>query len=213
MKIPRRAIALTGADDEHVERRLRWSDFRVVTNAPPDAPDGAAAQTIAKFTLTGNNVVNVAPPGAGPMFTISDTLVMRVFLTSERWRVASVSQWPGNRQAWLIAHEQGRYDIPALLARDFFYRLRALIRVTFSDRNELQGKVADHGRKTTDRIQELNGLYEADTENSQNGSEQWAWHCAIERARQLHRTPLERGLDGHCLKLELPDALQSAGLG
>jgi hypothetical protein len=196
-----------------VERRLRWSDFEVVAKAPPDAPDGAAAQTIAKFTLTGNNVVNVAPPGARPMFTIADTLVMRVFPTSDCWRLASVSQWPGDKQAWLIAHEQGHYDIAALLARDFFYRLRALIGVTFSDRDELRRKADDHARKTTDRIRELNELYEADTENSQNGSEQWAWRCAIERARQLHRTPLERGLDGHYLKLEIADALQSAGLG
>jgi hypothetical protein len=171
--------------------------------AGSDLPADAVARTTANFTLTGNAVINVAPPRASPMLTIGDTLVMTVFPSRECWRLASVSQWPGNKQVWLIAHEQGHYDITALLARDFYYRLLTLVGVTFSDGGELQRKVNDHARKTTDRIKEIEELYEGDTSNSQNGSEQWAWHCAIERAHQLHRMPLELGPDGHYLKLEL----------
>jgi hypothetical protein len=195
-----------------VERRMKWSDFRVVTTAPADAPAGAAAHTTANFTLTGNNVINAAPLSAPPMFTIGDTLVMRVFPTSDCWRLSSVSQWPGEKQLWLIAHEQGHYDITALLARDFFNRLRTLIGVQFSDRGALQRVVNDHARATTDRLRELEKLYEDDTKNSEDRSEQWAWHCAIERAGQLHRTPLELGPDARYLKLELAKSLKDAGL-
>jgi hypothetical protein len=66
-----------------VERQMKWPDFRVVMTAPADAPADAAAHTTANFTLTGNNVINAAPLGAPPMFTIGDTLVMRVFPTSD----------------------------------------------------------------------------------------------------------------------------------
>jgi hypothetical protein len=38
------------------------------------------------------------------------------------------------------------------------------------------------------------------------------WWCAIERARQLHRSPPARDAEGRLLKVEL-DALRSFGLG
>ena len=201
------ASVLTGVD-----RKLLWSDFQAVANAPAGAPEGAAAQTIPNHTATGGVPHNVAATGLAPIFMIPDNLVINVFLQNDSWRLDSVSNWTGAEQVWLIKHEQGHYDIHALLVRDFFVRIQAMIGQPFSDAAALQSQLIDHRAATIGRIAGLQDDYDNDTANSRNGSEQWTWWNAIERASQLHRVPLVTGADGRFLRLELIDALTAAGL-
>ena len=195
-----------------VERKLRWPDFKVVATPPPGVPAQAAAQTIPTHTAMGGLPHNVAPAGFKPIYQIPDTLVMNVFLDAASWRLSSVSQWTGADQVWLIKHEQGHYDIYALMVRDFYVRIRALIGQPFLDLAELHEQMADHRAATIGRIAKLQEAYDADTENSRNGGEQWTCWCAIQRASQLHRTPLVAGADGRYLRIDLADALLAAGL-
>jgi hypothetical protein len=152
----------------------------------------------------------VVPQGSA--FAIPDTLVVKVSITPDSWRLTSLSAATGPKQVWLIKHEQGHYHIDALLARDFYERVRSLMGLTFANASEAWTRLADHRAATIGRADALNQDYDDDTENSQNGNEQWNWWCAIERARQLHRSPLERDRNGHLLKMELVDALTSFGL-
>jgi Bacterial protein of unknown function (DUF922) len=195
-----------------VERKLRWPDFKAVDTAPAGVPEEAVAQTIPLHSASGGIPHNVAPAGFKPIYMIPDALTMNVYLDAASWRLTSVSRWTGADQVWLIKHEQGHYDIYALMVRDFFVRVRALIGQPFSDLADLHEQLADHRAATIGRISKLQHDYDVDTANSRNGSEQWNWWCAIQRASQLHRTPLATGPDGRYLRIELAAALEAAGL-
>lgn len=195
-----------------VERRLRWGDFKSVATPPPGVPAAAVAQTIPFHTATGGLPRNVSPAGFTPYYEVPDTLIINVTLKSDSWRLDSVSSWSGADQVWLINHEQGHYDIYALLVRDFFVRVQGVIGKPFTDEAELRELLLDHRAATIGRIAGLQQDYDHDTSNSRNGTEQWNWSCAIQRAKQLHRIPLVEGPDGRYLRVELMDELKSAGL-
>jgi Bacterial protein of unknown function (DUF922) len=195
-----------------VYRKLRWTDFQPVATAPPGKPAAAAAETILGHTLSGGVPHNISPPGATPIFQVPDTLSVNVFPSAACWRLASVSAWPGPQQVWLIKHEQGHYDIHALMWRDFFYRIQGMVGQSFPTLATVNAEITAHGAATIGRIAKLQSDYDADTANSQNGGEQWNWWSAIERASQLHRTPLVAGPDGRYLRIELADALHKADL-
>ena len=202
------ASRLTG-----VYRKLKWSDFRVFETVPAGIPANVVAETLVSHTELGGDTRRIAGAGGSAIFEVADNLVINVFLQTNTWRLASLSRRTGAQQAWLIKHEQGHYDIYALLARDFYYRAQAMIGVPFSSNNALINQVNAHRAATLGREDAIQKAYDADTESSQNRSEQWAWWSAIERASQLHRSPLVTGPDGRYLRIELADALAKAGLG
>jgi hypothetical protein len=145
-------------------------------------------------------------------FTIRDNLTLRVSVSPTSWRLASASTRTGKEQVWLIKHEQGHYDIHALLTRDFYWRARSLMGVPFTSTADIAESIQDHFDATLGHLAELNQDYDNDTKNSRDGEEQWNWWCAMQRARQLHRTPLEKNADGQLLRIELRAALRAAGL-
>jgi hypothetical protein len=196
-----------------VYRKLQWKDFKVVEAPPAGVPAGAVAQTITSHTALGGLPLKTSPPGSPAIFQVPDTLAITITFDSASWRLASVSQWSGKDQVWLIKHEQGHYDINALFVRDFFHRVQAMVGQPFFDANMLKDQLLAHRAATIGRISATQDAYDRDTENSRNGSEQWAWWSAIERAGQLHRTPIIVGPDGRYLRVELADALVKAGLG
>ncbi len=194
-----------------VDYRVRWPDYQSVATPPAGVPANMMMETRTDTSVLGLDVVPRGSASA-PAFAIPDTLAVKVSITRDSWRLTSLSAAPGRKQVWLIKHEQGHYDIDALLARDFYQRVRSLMDLTFANASDAWGQLRDHRAATIGRADALNHDYDTDTQNSQNGDEQWTWWCAIERARQLHRSPLERGRDGHLLKMELVDALSGFGL-
>jgi hypothetical protein len=195
-----------------VYRKLQWRDFKVVETPPAGVPAGAVAQTITSHTALGGLPRKSSSPGIADVFMVPDTLVITITFNSASWRLASVSHWSGKDQVWLIKHEQGHYDINALLVRDFFHRIQAMVGQPFFDANDLKDQILAHRAATIGRIAATQDAYDKDTENSRDRSEQWAWWSAIERASQLHRSPLVTGTDGRYLRIELADALAKAGL-
>jgi len=188
---------------------VQWKDFQVLTT-PPAGQEKFVALTHAEFTRTGGNVVQLS--STPPFFTIGDNLVLRIFMGADSWRLLSLSYVSGKEQVWLIKHEQGHYDIEALLVRDFYWRIRSLMGTPFSSTADITSAIAAHANATINFAAQLQIDYDHDTENSQNRSEQWAWWDAIDRARQLHRVPLQMNADGQYLRIELMDALRKAKL-
>lgn len=194
-----------------VDYKLRWADFQSVATPPAGVPAMESLETRTQITV-GGFFIDTVWQGATSFYMIRDTLVVRVFIRSDSWRLASLSTASGRDQVRLIKHEQGHYDITALLARDFYQRVRSLIGQPFTDPANASEQVQDHRDATIGRDDALNKLYDDDTKNSRDGVEQWSWWCAIERARQLHRSPPARDAEGRPLKVELVDALRSFGL-
>lgn len=201
------ASVLTG-----VYRKLKWADFQALDAVPAGKPAWAAAETVVSHTATGGLPQATTLSGLPPVFHIPDNIAITVAMQPASWRLTSVSRWTGPQQVWLIKHEQGHYDIYALMVRDFFHRIQGMIGETFFDANDLKAQMLAHRAATIGRIAETQKAYDTDTQNSRDGSEQWTWWSAIERASQLHRSPLVKGRDGRFLRIELADALAKAGL-
>jgi hypothetical protein len=192
-----------------VDYTVQWRDFNILNTAP------VGQEKFSAFTQTLNNnpvPIIVTLSQNPPFFTLGDNLTMRVFMGGGSWRLRKLEDASGQDQVWLIKHEQGHYDLHALLLRDFYWRIRGLMGVPFSSPVDIFNSIGAHRSATLDHLAQLNHDYDTDTGNSQNGSEQWNWWCAIQRARQLHRAPLEKNADGQFLRIELMDALRTAGL-
>jgi len=187
--------------------KVRWADYRSLPTPPVGVPERMVMETRTATSVVGLDVV----PDAS-QFVVPDTLTIKVSTTPDSWRLNSLSAIPGPKQVWLIKHEQGHYDIDSLLARDFYERVRSLMGRTFADAGEAWRQLRDHRAATIGRADAINHDYDDDTQNSEIGAEQWNWWCAIERARQLHRSPAEHNRDGRLLKIELIDALAAVGL-
>ena len=198
------ASSLLGAD-----YTVQWSDFAVRTT-PPAGDEGFDARIFTHAARTGGTVISMS--SVASFFTIRDDLTLRVSVAPTSWRLSSASSRTGKEQVWLIKHEQGHYDIHALLARDFYWRVRGMMGVPFTSTADIAGTVQDHAEATIGNLDQLNQDYDNDTKNSRDGEEQWSWWCAMQRARQLHRTPLEKNADGQLLRIELMAALRAAGL-
>lgn len=211
--------ALIGSD-----YKLHWTDFTSVATPPATATPSAyasAAMTHAESTVAGLNVAPVWSGAPGPFHMVSNSLVVRIAMKSDSWRLASVTTWSGPDQVWLLKHEQGHYDITALLARDYYQRIRAMMGRPFTNPADAWEQIASNAAATIARTAAMNHDYDATTWGGSKREVQWSWWCAIERARQLHRSPLARDDfgnllkddQGHLLKVELVDALRSLGLG
>jgi Bacterial protein of unknown function (DUF922) len=203
--------ALFGAD-----YKLRWADFQSVAAPPPTPQPPAyppAAFTHPEIKVQGRQLDVVWQGAPGPFYMIRNSLVVRVSLNADSWRLDSVSTWPGPDQVWLLKHEQGHYDIYALLARDYYQRVRSMMGQPFTKPADAGEQLSDHVDATLSRVEAMNRDYDATTWGGSKREVQWSWWCAIERARQLHRSPPARDADGRLLKVELVDALRSFGLG
>jgi hypothetical protein len=194
-----------------VEYKVRWADYRSVASPPVGVPPNMMMETRTDTAVVGLDVVRGGAASA-PQFTVPDTLSIKVSATPDSWRLSSISTSSGRDQVWLIKHEQGHYDIDALLARDFYERVLSMMGVTFASANEAWSQLRGHRAATIGRADAINHDYDDDTHNSRDHNEQWNWWCAIERARQLHRSPATQGRDGRLLKIELIDALAAVGL-
>jgi hypothetical protein len=115
-----------------LKKTLAWSDFPKKPEKPP-APGTLVpgAQTIAKVA-TSHGIAPTVPSGSG--FTLADSLTFTVSLdTSSSW----VKSWiftkkSAAEQAALLKHEQGHYDIAALITRDFFIEVMDMKRWEYS---------------------------------------------------------------------------------
>ena len=93
-----------------VPRILKWADFQTVTIAPGGVPFGA--ETIVTHHVSGLHPMKVQG-GQSDLFLLPDSITVSVTLAANAWRLPSVEN-----DQWLLRHEQGHYDIYALMIRD-----------------------------------------------------------------------------------------------
>jgi hypothetical protein len=186
-----------------VPRTLKWSDFRAVTTAPGGVPFGA--ETVVTHHVSGLHPVKVQASRTD-LFLLPDSITVSVTLATDSWRLTSLEN-----DKWLLRHEQGHYDVYALMIRDWFTDVVAMIPQPWA-MNDLNEQLHDLKETYLDRITSIQNSYDSDTEHDQNGEDQWVWWSVIRRAMELHRMPLTPGPDGRLLKLRLLDALRTANL-
>lgn len=186
-------------------RRLSWNDFKEA-EPPADAPH-AAAGVYLQHKVAGATPNKLFPDAARPMYYLPDTITIQVVLTEATFRAPIVAKMKADEKASLLAHEQGHYDIYALILRDYFHELETLAGRYYDSQADLVSRLKALKTTYLDRIAEIQKLYDTDTEHNLHSAEQKTWLRAIRRATKLKRQPIVRSKRGKPLERRLFDVL------
>jgi Bacterial protein of unknown function (DUF922) len=173
---------LTGAD-----LRLQWSDFQA--RAPANAGNRVAF-TSASFNLGSFNIVPAyaaigirAPNASNDLGFVIDNLRAQVTLNRHRmWSVTSA------QTADLLTHEQGHYDIVALVISDLFIdltNLPSVMTTTQAVQVYANGKISEAQRRigVMESNGDADGLYDRQTNHGLNAGAQSSWNRAFSLSR------------------------------
>ncbi len=164
------------------EETLAWQDFQA---APPAKHSGDDAQTEVRFDLLYDYEWDDTPKHQG--YRVDH---VQVTVTVDRPSMWSVK---ASRTDALLKHEQGHYDIVALIARDLFNELTgwesAKPPKRFRKETDLKNAADRLGRQAKALAARLAGtsstvgVYDTKTKHMQDAKAQEQWDKALEAAR------------------------------
>ncbi len=194
---------LTGRD-----KTLTWADFGTPVPAKPPAAGqtAVAAHTEVKYPVT------YGWTSKGKSFNLADTVTVAIQLDkSKTWVASWVFQQSKQFQDDLLKHEQGHYDIAALLARDMFIELMQLKGQTFASQAALDTAV--NAIVNAHRSQKVHDKYDlaSETNHGLNPTQQKAWDGYFQKAKTTQRSPAVQAPDGAFYKVPLLEVLKAAG--
>ncbi|PYV13069.1 MAG: hypothetical protein DMG21_21950 [Acidobacteria bacterium] len=166
---------------------LTWQDF--LGNAPTNARSDAFTST--SYGVQTPYTMSVRQ-GRQSDFRLSTVSVQVKLDRAQMW------SRPSARTPELLRHEQGHYDITALLMRDMHTDLTALLQSgrTFPTKQALEQAIADLQQPTVDlddRLQSTStadGIYDQQTDHGRNATVQGRWSTALTGARSNPATKL-----------------------
>src|SRR5262245_9565742 len=124
-----------------LRKTLTWNDFNTVTGAKPSTPPLVAAQTSAPWKMIPYTYTSV--PGSSPaVIRLGDSVTLSVAIKpTDTWVMEWVFHEPQTFQDALLHHEQGHYDISALITRDCFVDVVLLRNETFASHAALKARI------------------------------------------------------------------------
>ena len=203
---------------DNLFKTLSWTNFprRSVTPAPGQRIHVALTSVFITPTLPQPTIIPV--PGSRPtVYQLSDNVVVKIeFDRGGSW----VSDWvftqPQAFQDQLLNHEQGHYNLTALVGRDLFVDLMLLKQRTFRSSSEGINAIRPLIAPLQARphiSQRISDLYDSNNE-TKNGYDQTAqarWDGYIRTAFNTARTGGTTAPGGVAHKVRIVDALRSAG--
>lgn len=199
-------------------KTLSFSEFPTPRQGNPPGPGqhATAALTHSGFSSTGPSIQQVG--GSRPAtFRIQDNMTVTITFNRNQ---SFVMQWALNRPAPfpadLLNHEQGHYNITALLARDFFVDVMLLKSQTFASLQAAQAAITAARTNSVNKMGAAQTLYDNEVHPEQDqgrsrGPIQQAWDTIIRNAFNNPRTPASSAPDGTPHKIRLVDAIRAAG--
>jgi len=206
--------------------KLTWPDF---LGSPPPGKAKALeglmpgkstilAATFSDFTVrygAGTRPLFDSVPGTTPpVFVLRDEVTLAAVFDGRRsWKV--IDHLSDKGKDFLLDHEQGHYNISALMARDCFIDMMQLKARTFG--SETEGVTAANGVFTRyhDALEKVQDKYDWDANNGEwsepsmglpsKGPEQVRWESYIQRALTDERSPPVIAPDGATYKQRLMD--------
>jgi predicted secreted Zn-dependent protease len=166
---------------------LTWQDF--LGSAPAHARSDAFTST--SYDVQTNYTMRTSQ-GRQSDFRLSTVSILVRLDRARMWAR------PSARTPDLLRHEQGHYDITALLMRDLHTDLTALLQSarTFPTKQALEQAIADLQQPTVDlddRLQSTataEGTYDKQTDHGRNATVQGRWNTALAGARSNSATRL-----------------------
>ena len=188
-------MALTRSALEGHEETLIWADFQ---GPAPSGAGGEAAYASARFDLNFDLEWDDSQ-GSAHGYRLDHVQVQVEVERSIMWSVKK------DRTPALLAHEQGHYDIVALLGRDLYDQLTGWNSAKPPKRFRRETDLKDEANRALRRFRKLAahiaggsqsvGVYDAKTNHGMNEKVQTQWTAALAAAR-TDRTPLMKALSG-----------------
>jgi hypothetical protein len=204
---------------ENLFKTLTWNNFPHKSLTPPPGKRIHVALTSVSINPSLPSLIIIPVPGSRPaVYQLSDNVVIKVeFDRNGSW----VSDWvftqPQAFQDQLLNHEQGHYNLTALVARDLFVDLMLLKLQTFRSSsdgiNAIRPLIAP--LQTRPHIsQRISDLYDSvhQTENGYKDAVQKRWDGYIRSAFTTPRPGGTTAPGGVAHKVRILDVLHNAGL-
>jgi hypothetical protein len=191
-------------------KTLTWNDYPVRQEAPPKPGQTVvAALTDATHTLTAHHAV---VPGTKKL-KLADSVVCSISLDQttsfkKSWVMTTLSQ---TEQDALLSHEQGHYDLHALLARDFFLRIMELKLKIYTSGVDLTTDISTAQKATVDKSKAVQKKYDDETKTGADKTEQAKWKGFISNAFTMPATPPQSTIDGIPIKIPILTVLSGKG--
>lgn len=193
-------------------KTLTWADF--TGPVPPSNPDNLSAFTKATFTPT-NIQTKQVPDGAGKSWQLQDTFIMNIALDGGKsWALSSVKSDPPSNTK-LLNHEQGHYNLIALLGRDMFVEMQQLLPKMFPTQADLNKAITDMHTRYKQFESKIGKAYDDANQATNHGTndvKQQLWDGYTKTAMTQTRTPSVNGADGMPLKEEIVSVLKKNGV-
>lgn len=197
----------------NLSRRLTWTDFGTPVQKTPAGPGqtGTAALTRTGYRFTIHT--EFVPRSSTPRYRLKDDVRIEIHLQRPpSWVASWVFQRPVQEQNQILHHEQGHYDLVALLVRDMFIEIMQLNLQEFVTPQAVLQAVDQVRRQFDPKIQPVQDRYDHDTDHGLDSQQQARWDGFIQQAFTQLRNPPEWAPDGAPYKMPLLDLLQQAGI-
>jgi len=191
-------------------RKLTWADFN--GPQPSSNPNNMLAQAAPGFSPSGFATQSVGK-GASQSWQLADTVLVAItFDSSKSWVLPSVAGMPQAEKDRLLKHEQGHYDLAALLARDMFIEMMQLKAARLSSSAAVSNEVKAVYARYQAIAQPLQDLYDDPTTQTDHGrtkTVQAKWDGFIQTAFTTPRASGGSAPDGTLYKEEILAVLRS----
>ncbi len=174
----------------NLHKTLAWSDFGTGKNLPDP---GANTTVETAFTKAHSATSGIFMDPVGKAYKLRDSIVVTIVFdkptadpndtsTAGSWVASWVSQKPQSYQDSLLVHEQGHYDITALLSRDYYNALLAQRGKTFASVSDAQTALQTVLQNADAVSQPTSDRYDADTVKGTDAAQQAKWSGYISTA-------------------------------
>jgi hypothetical protein len=191
-----------------LSKTLTWNDF---TGVPDPQKPKLSAFTSATFVLPA--IAPAKVPGAQD-FQFADNIIVTITMNSSKsWKRPGIFANPASAGT-LLQHEQGHYNIVALIARDLFIELMQLKGRTYPTVAAALGDLQPILTKFGGKAEKISVIYDSgnQTNHGVNASQQATWNGMITRAFTDPRTPTMSSPDGVPYKVPFLDVLAQNGI-
>jgi hypothetical protein len=184
--------------------RVQWGDFH--GHPPQNATLDAHIET--KVDL---NYGYRREPNGTAQLTDAVTVTIQLVRHLSWAKKQRINSWPQQAQDDLLRHEQGHYDITALMGRDMFLDLMELKPRSFPSLGALQTAV--NGIVQRYAPQAIHVKYDSaqESDHGRNATQQRAWDGYINTALTQPRSPVVTAPDGAVYKARLLEVLHRVG--
>jgi hypothetical protein len=191
-------------------KALTWNDFPRA-NRPEPAPNATAHGAQIGVEIVNQGLGLDHPAGGGVHIRDSIHVDIR-YRRDQSWVASWVFNRPQPYQDGLLAHEQGHYNLVALLGRDFFLALMRLKATTYPNAAAAQADLTAASTATPSKAQAVQDRYDAATQNGTNATQQARWLGFITTAFTMPLSPPQTAADGVSIKVPILAVLAQNGI-